>query len=188
MKLILASNSPRRRELLKEFGFEFSVIVSEYEEKNFTATPQEIVKTFALGKAKSVFENYRAGQEDIIVLGADTVVALNGQILGKPRDRKDAINMLKSLSGKTHQVYTGYAIVGAGIEQVFVDQTEVVFNTLSEGIIEEYVATGKPLDKAGAYGIQDGFPLVKEFRGSFNNVVGLPIEKFEELLKKLLDK
>lgn len=184
MELILASNSPRRKELLKEFGFEFRIVPSAYCEEGEYDSPEQMVKAFALGKAKDVAD--KLDKTEYVVLGADTIVCLNGQVLGKPTDKNHARHMLKDLSGKTHQVYTGYAIIGKGQTIVDIDKTEVVFNNLSTEQINAYVDTGKPLDKAGAYGIQDGFNIVKEYHGSFNNVVGLPIEKFADMLKEFL--
>lgn len=184
MKLILASNSPRRKQLLTEYGFDFSVVGSSFEEQTLNLSPEQTVKVNALGKAKDVFE--KLGQKDVVILGSDTVVELGGEILGKPQDKAHAKQMLANLSNKTHSVWTGVAIVSQEKQTVFAEQTKVVFNKLSKALIDEYVGTGKPLDKAGAYGIQDGFDLVKKFEGSFNNVVGLPIEKFEELLKSFL--
>lgn len=185
MKLILASNSPRRKEILEKFGFKFTVKKSDYEEKG-NAAPETLVKTFATGKAESIFNSLSETQKrDCAVLGADTVVVLGGEILGKPKDRADAENMLKALSGRTHFVYTGYAVISAKSAVSGVVKTEVKFNDLSEKLIKDYVATGSPLDKAGAYGIQDGFPLVRYYKGSLYNVIGLPIEELEPILKNL---
>ncbi|MDY6367464.1 MAG: Maf family protein [Clostridia bacterium] len=186
MKLILASNSPRRKDILRSVGFDFKVITSGYDEKG-DGDAETLVKTFAYGKAKSVFDSLTdAEKKQSVVLGADTVVALNGKILGKPKDEKAAAEMLKNLSGKTHYVFTGYAIISDNESIVGLDKTEVTFNRLSDELISEYVATGSPLDKAGAYGIQDGFPLVKEYKGSLNNVIGIPIEKIKPIIEKLM--
>ena len=184
MKLILASNSPRRKEILEKFGFTFTVIKSDYEEKENISDPQLLVKTFAFNKAKSVFDSLEE-KDEAVVLGADTVVVFDGKILGKPKDKKDAENMLKSLSGKTHSVFTGYAVIEK--EKTFsgVCETKVTFDDLSDSFITNYVATGSPMDKAGAYGIQDG-SLVKDYVGSYYNVIGLPIEDISPILKELL--
>ena len=186
MKLVLASNSPRRKELLNEFGFAFEIISSNYQENALNLSPEEVVKEFAFGKAKDVFDRVNDG--NTVVLGADTVVSLDGAILGKPRDKAHAKQMLKALSNKAHQVWTGYCIISPSGVVVDAVKTDVVFNDLLDTLICEYVESGKPLDKAGAYGIQDGFDLVKEYRGSYNNVVGLPVEIFEKILKNLLKK
>lgn len=188
MKLILASNSPRRKEILRSAGFDFTVITSGYDEKG-DGDAETLVKTFALGKAKSVFDALSDSEkQNSVVLGADTVVVLNGKILGKPKDETAAAEMLKSLSGKTHFVLTGYAVVSKNGTCRGVVKSKVTFNTLSEKLIAEYVATGSPFDKAGAYGIQDDFPIVKEYTGSLNNVIGLPIEKIKPILSKALNK
>ncbi|MBQ8197035.1 MAG: septum formation protein Maf [Clostridia bacterium] len=189
MQLILASASPRRKDILTEYGYTFKIITADYEEKAFTTSPEETVKEFALGKATAVYQSLSAkDREDSVVLGADTVVSLDGKILGKPQGVEDAKEMLKSLSNRAHAVYTGYAIVSkSGVIQKAV-KTEVVFNALADSLIEEYVATGKPLDKAGAYGIQDGYPLASAVNGSLYNVIGLPIEEIDIELKKILKK
>ena len=118
------------------------------------------------------------------VLGADTVVYFEGEILGKPKNPTHAIQMLKKLSGKTHSVFTGVCLIGDGFEEQFLAESHVTFYELDGKMIEEYVASGKPLDKAGAYGIQDGFPIVKGYEGSYSNIVGLPVEETRAILKK----
>lgn len=183
-KLILASNSPRRKELLTAYGFEFTVLGSNFNEKTLNLSPEQTVKLNAEGKALDVYQKEK--DEKIVVLGADTVVEFNGEILGKPKDEAHAREMLSNLSGKTHSVWTGYCIISARNRLVSAVQTKVTFNELSKELIEEYILTGKPMDKAGAYGIQDGFDLVKAFDGSFNNVVGLPVEIFKEKLDEVL--
>lgn len=187
MELILASNSPRRKELLKENSFNFTVVPSSFEESDNNNFPEKTVKKNALGKAQEVFNKIKEKSQKI-VLGADTVVCFENKILGKPKNKQEAKEMLKKLSGKSHKVLTGYAIIGQNFSLVDVEQSIVVFNKLSEQTIDEYVATGKPLDKAGAYGIQDEFPIVKKFVGSYNNIVGLPIEVFKNTLIDLLNK
>ena len=184
-RLILASNSPRRKEILTNAGFNIEIIPSTFEEVAQDLSPTETVKNFAFNKAKEVFE--RLNDSNAIVVGADTVVSLDNVILGKPKDRLDATNMLKNLSGKTHQVYTGYCIYSS--KKVVVDavKSEVTFNPLTDQNIDLYVASGKPMDKAGAYGIQDGYGLIKGYKGSYNNVVGLPIEDIKPIIKSLLD-
>ncbi len=184
MKLILASNSPRRKEILTKYGYEFSVIPSTFDEIGEKETPKKTVEFYALSKAQDVFDKLR--DQRAVVLGADTVVCLEGEILGKPKNKTDAINMLKKLSGKTHQVITAYAIIKKDQKMVNSVTTSVTFNQLTDNLITEYVNTGLPLDKAGSYGIQDGFNLVKEYRGSLNNVIGLPIEDIKPYLDKFL--
>ncbi len=182
MELILASNSPRRKDILNEQGFEFSIKVSDYRENEGIKEPIKMTTDNALGKAKAVF-NTLENKTEKVVLGADTVVYFKGKILGKPKNEQQAYEMLKSLSGNVHTVITGYALIKQGKELSDYDKTEVLFNELSDEFIWEYIKTGSPMDKAGAYGIQDEFKLVKNISGSLNNVIGLPIEKIKEQLK-----
>lgn len=174
-KIILASASPRRRELMELAGYDFEVICADIVEavpKN--VQPQEVVMSLALQKAQAV----AAENEDAVVVGSDTVVALDGKILGKPHSESEACEMLRLLSGRTHKVFTGVAVVGDGKEKNFFDETDVEFYPLDEDEIKKYVATGEPMDKAGAYGIQGkGSVLVKRINGDFFNVMGLPIAK-----------
>lgn len=186
MKLILASNSPRRKELLEKSGFLFDIISSDYEEQPFSNDPILTARTFAEGKAKDVF-NKLSDKSEIVVLGADTVVYCDGKILGKPTDAEEARKTLKSLSGKTHEVATGYSIISAKNCASGVVVTKVTFNNLTEEVIEEYIKSGLYKGKAGSYGIQDGFPLVEKYEGSLSNVIGLPIEEVAPILKKLLN-
>ena len=185
MELILASNSPRRKELLKTAGFEFLIKQSDYEENSFCLDPIETALTFALGKAKAVFNSLL--DKDKVVLGADTVVYLNGKILGKPKSIDDAVNTLKSLSGKTHTVVTGYAIITKDKTVCDYCKTLVTFNNLSEETIKKYIDSGLYKGKAGSYGIQDGFNLVEKHEGSLSNVIGLPIEKVAPILKEFIN-
>ncbi len=182
-KLILASGSPRRRQLLTEYGFSYQVVKSEFSESIY-ASPCQTAKNNALGKAREVFS--RLKEKDVVVLGADTIVVFGNEILGKPKDGEDAFLMLKKLSGKTHEVITAYAFCFDGGEVVKTESSFVEFNDLSDTDIKNYVATGSPLDKAGAYGVQDENGVVKKAEGSINNVVGLPVEVFEKELKNLL--
>lgn len=182
MEIILASNSPRRRALLTEYGINFKVIPPKNEEtppKNVSV--YEYVEILAREKATEVY-NENGG----IVLGADTIVTLNGKIFGKPTSKEDAFNTLKLLSNKTHEVITGYAIISKDFNYISHEITKVTFNNLSDRLILDYVNTGSPLDKAGSYGIQDNFNLVKEIEGSLTNVIGLPVEKIAEILREKL--
>ncbi len=185
MKLILASNSPRRKELLTEYGFDFEVVKSNFNETVSNLSPKETVCEFALGKALDVFLSL-SQPSDVLILGADTVVVFGDKILGKPKDFADAVSTLSILSGKTHSVLTAYAFVSKNERVVNVEKTKVSFNKLSPMLIEDYVKNKKPFDKAGSYGIQDGYPLVEKIIGSYNNVVGLPVEVFCEQLKEFL--
>lgn len=185
MKLILASNSPRRKELLEKSGFLFDIISSDYKEQPFSNDPILTAKTFAEGKAKDVFSKLD-NKREIVVLGADTVVFCDGKILGKPSSEEEARKTLRSLSGKTHEVATGFSIISDKdyINDVVV--TKVTFNNLTEEVVEGYIKSGLYKGKAGSYGIQDGFPLVEKYEGSLSNVIGLPIEEVAPILKKLL--
>lgn len=180
MQLILASGSPRRRELLAQLHIPFTVVPSRFEEAAEGLIAQETVERFAEGKAREVFSRY----PEAVVLGADTVVCFGGEILGKPRDEEDARRMLRLLSGKTHSVFTGVCLVGRDLFRREAVETKVSFLPLSERFIEEYVKSGSPMDKAGAYGIQDG-ALASRVEGSYTNVIGLPMERVETLLKEV---
>lgn len=187
MKLILASNSPRRKEILSQHGFNFDIVVSNFNETESGISAKELAKNNAVGKAKEVYFRLQSqGEKDFCVLSADTIVYFNGKILGKPKSKEQAIEMLSSLSNNTHTVITGYSIISENSIKSGIEETEVVFNNLSKKEILEYVETGKPMDKAGAYGIQDGYNLVKELKGSFYNVVGLPIETVSPILANIL--
>ena len=186
---ILASASPRRRELLKEIVAEFEIIPARKEEKvEGILSPFELVKELARQKAGEVAALDVAKGK--IVLGADTVVAFGDMVLGKPKDAADAKQMLRLLSGKTHCVYTGVCMsapkANGRIEITRADCTEVTFYELTEEFIDRYVASGSPMDKAGAYGIQDG-GLVEKIEGSYSNVVGLPVELCKKLVVEMGD-
>ncbi len=185
MEWILASASPRRKELLKALVEDFEIIPSLAEEDGIFAAPEILVQELARRKAFEVA--LRPPHFGKVVIGADTVVALEGEVLGKPKDEKDAFRMLTALSGRTHEVYTGVCMARMGkngLESlVQFDCTQVRFAPLSKGFIEGYIKGGSPMDKAGAYGIQDG-GLVEEIVGSYTNVVGFP----QELVKKMIEK
>lgn len=182
MKIILASASPRRKELLTLAGFEYEVVVSQCEETLPDGiTPDKAVEELARQKAEDVFNR----NPDCMIIAADTVVALGNTILGKPKDEEDAFNMLSSLSGKTHTVYTGVCIKSKDKTDIFHVATQVEFYELSDKEIKEYIATKEPMDKAGAYGIQGkGFVLVKGIHGDYFNVVGLPLSETVRHLNK----
>ncbi len=184
MRWILASASPRRKQLLGELIEQFEIIPSNADESAQGRTPRRTVELLAERKAVEVAS--RKENEGAIVLGADTVVAIDGEILGKPKDEADAARMLSTLSGRWHEVYTGVclAVCERGETRVVTrsDETKVRFKKLTREWIDEYVRSGSPMDKAGAYGIQDG-GLVEEIAGSYTNVVGLP----QELVKKMIE-
>ncbi|MCX7714838.1 MAG: Maf family protein [Clostridia bacterium] len=187
-KLILASSSPRRRQLLSDIGLEFEVIVSDVDENSIEGIDaQMFVQELSLLKANAVAAKARDMRiNDALIISADTVVCLDGEILGKPVDRDDAFRILRLLSGRMHEVYTGICVMRTedGFAATSVRKTSVCFKSLSDEKIRSYIQTGEPMDKAGAYGIQGyGATLVKEIHGDYFNVVGLPIEALSELLE-----
>jgi len=180
-KIILASASPRRREILNQVGISFTVCVSGAAEELFSGSPAEIVQALAAKKAEEVWRE----NPEALVIGADTVVVCDGKILGKPKERQDAAAMLKSLCGHTHEVFTGVAIRCQEEQFEFFERTEVVIGKLSEEEMEAYLDTPEPYDKAGAYGIQGSFAkYITEIHGDFYNVMGLPISHLYRELKK----
>lgn len=186
MKYILASASPRRKELLTQAGFQFEVIPSSVKETITKTVPSEIVVELAFQKAEDVFRRY--GQKDCVIIGADTIVVYRDEILGKPADQAEAYDMLSMLADRTHQVYTGVSLVISRKGQVhtrtFYESTDVTFCPVSPEDLRAYVKTGDPLDKAGAYGIQGAFAVhVKCIRGDYNNVVGLPVCRLYQELR-----
>lgn len=184
MNIILASNSPRRKQLLEECGYNFTIIKSSYNENLCSKmSPKNLAKELAYNKAYSVYKSQK--NNDVLVIGADTIVVYKGKIIGKPKNENDAFNTLKMLSNKKHYVYTGYAIITKNKVINKYCKSKVFFNSLTDSKIKNYIDSGLPLDKAGSYGIQDGFNVVKKFKGSYNNIVGLPIEKINKILKKM---
>jgi len=189
-KIILASQSPRRRELLAQVGIVYEVIPSKVEEKITKSDPVEVVIELSQQKAFDVGGDTDCGIEDgSVVIGADTIVVQDGNILGKPKDRDDAIQMLESLQGKTHSVYTGvtlyYKDVQEPVSVSFAKETKVTFYKMSRDEIEAYVNTKEPMDKAGAYGIQGlSAVFIEKIDGDYNNVVGLPVAAIYQEMKK----
>ena len=167
---------------MERLGLPFEVRPSPYEEKpSKGAAPHELVVSLAKGKAEALG---RDGED--VVIGADTVVALDGEILGKPRDREQAKRHLRALSGRRHSVFTGVAVVCGGVTHTFWEETEVEFRPMSDRMIDEYIKTGEPMDKAGSYGIQGvGGRFVKAIRSDYYNVMGLPLCALSSLLEEL---
>ena len=199
-QIILASASPRRKELLEQIGVNFDICPAKGEEIITKTMPYEVVQELASQKAKEIagmVKTYETSHEelmtpqDIMVIGADTIVAYEDRILGKPKDEEDAFRMLSMLSGNTHAVYTGVSIVllaasGRAGELTFYEKTKVVMREMTEEEIRRYIATGEPMDKAGAYGIQGKCAIyIDKIEGDYNNVVGLPIAAIYRELKKL---
>ena len=204
-KIILASQSPRRRELLAQIGVSFTVEVSDTDENVSGTDPQVIVQELARRKAHAV-ASHHAG-EDAYVIGADTIVVYEGEVLGKPKDPDDARRMLRKLSGNVHQVYTGVCVIEvpdvrdvsskedsepdaclSSRETAFAERTDVFVAPLSDAEIDAYIATGEPFDKAGSYGIQGTFARhIEKIEGDYTNVVGLPVGRlWREKLKGIL--
>ncbi len=209
-KIVLGSASPRRRELLSQIGVEFTVRISEKEEVYHSTVPEEIVKELALMKAENVAEDLvaelrgaedgslaaqpeipgEAGLKNMVIIGADTIVVLDQTILGKPRDEEDAFRMLQALQGRSHEVYTGVAVLdhdsdGRRHTKNHVVKTEVYVHEMTEEEIRSYIAAGEPMDKAGAYGIQGSFAkYIDRIDGDYYNVVGLPVSFVYQVLKE----
>ena len=201
-RIILASGSPRRKELLKQIGLEFKVITSEADESTDIEEPEEYVKYLAGIKAGAVYKKIKKDiaadcidvpddwREDIksgnyVIIGADTIVSHCGHILTKPKDKEDAYTILKELSGDCHQVYTGVMLLnGDESKKNFASRTDVYCYDLTDKEIWDYISTGEPMDKAGAYGIQGLFAaFIKRIDGDYNNVVGLPVARVYQELK-----
>lgn len=208
MKLVLASGSQRRRELLTMCGYDYEIIVSNADETIDENDPESFVRALSFRKAKEVFDRLSAaGRRDFAVIGSDTVVAFQKDggtkpvIIGKPKDAEDAVRILSMLSGKTHRVFTGVSVIAdipdenaaaqCSIQEKAEIQTEcsiteVTFETLSPDEITDYVNSGDPLDKAGSYGIQGPFGMfVREIRGNYFTVIGMPIPVLYKMLKKI---
>lgn len=199
-QIILASQSPRRKELLEQIGLEFEICPAKGEEIITKSIPEEVVMELSKQKAEEVAalvssfgENHKeiTTPSDILVIGADTVVAYDGKILGKPVDEDDAKRMLTMLAGNTHSVFTGVTLVlidksGRAGELVFYEKTDVKMHPMTETEIDRYIATGEPMDKAGSYGIQGKCAIyIEKIDGDYNNVVGLPITRIYQELKKI---
>ena len=186
MKLILASASPRRKELLAKTGLPFEIIPAKGEEIITKNIPAEVVMELSEQKAREVAA---AQTEDCIIIGADTIVAKGDVIMGKPKDKADAFRMLESISDDCHQVYTGVTILRKGAAPAsitFAEKTDVFLYPMTEAEINAYIESGDPMDKAGAYGIQGDFAIhVKGIEGDYYNVVGLPIGRVYQELKNL---
>lgn len=187
LPIYLASKSPRRRKLLKLLGVNFKLFSVNFNEEIFDGEhPSQTVKRLAYHKYLIASKKIKNG----IIITADTIVVLNNKIIGKPSDKKDAFKILKKLSGKTHLVYTGFVVANTETNKQIIDyeKTKVTFRKISDEEIREYIESGSPMDKAGAYGIQDDFGAVfiKKIEGCYYNVVGLPLSKIYIALQKIL--
>lgn len=183
MQIILASKSPRRKELMGLFRLPFTVEVADADETmDPTGIPADEVAKVSCRKANAI-----SRRDDDVIIAADTIVVCDGQILGKPADKDDAFRMLSMLSGKTHQVMTGLTVLQGDTCLTCTEVTDVTFRALSEEEIHRYIATGEPMDKAGSYGIQGGAALfVEKIHGDYFNVVGLPVCRLQKILTKLI--
>lgn len=199
LRVVLASASPRRKELLEQIGIEPIVIPSEVKEEISSEEPSEVIMELSRQKAewtkgryeeqsKEVKDETRGKEEEIIVLGADTVVYSEGKILGKPQGEHQAVEMLRELQGKSHFVYTGVTLIRGSKKRTFFEQTEVKVYPMTDEEIQEYIACKESFDKAGAYGIQGRFAAyIEGIRGSYTNVVGLPVGRVYQELKRLME-
>lgn len=203
MRIILASKSPRRRELLSRIGIEYECMVSEREEKITHSEPKKVVSELSYQKAENVYEilkgTEKTGDSPMLIIGADTVVACDGEIMGKPKDKDDARRMLRLLSAASHSVWTGVTVLFINMDErgipcknsvkseTFACETKVYMYKLSEKEISEYISTGEPMDKAGAYGIQGiASKFIEKIEGDYNNVVGLPVSRLYQKIKNIL--
>ena len=204
LRLVLASASPRREELLRQIGFVAEILPSRVEEVVTRTEPNQVVMELSAQKAEEVaarLEKNEAAQTEkcagsgekasgerlTVIVGADTVVSIDGKILGKPADRDEAFVMLRSLQGRSHHVYTGVTLICNGRKRTFASETEVEVYPMTEEEIEHYIDSKGPMDKAGAYGIQGSFAsYIKGIRGSYTNVMGLPVGRLYQELKELL--
>lgn len=180
--IILASASPRRKEILELADLKFDVMPSDAQEITTKTAPNEVVMELASLKAKDI---YKKSEKQSMIVGADTVVAYQGQILGKPTDEAEAKRMLTMLSGQTHEVYTGVCVIEDGKTKTFYEETKVTFYEISDEQIDHYIKTGEPMDKAGSYGIQGKAAVfIKGIEGDYYNVVGFPIARFLQEITK----
>lgn len=185
-KIVLASASPRRLALLEQVGVECEVIPSEREEIIREISPERIVRQLASDKAHDVFDRLPGTDGNTLVIGADTVVAVDGRILGKPHSYEEAFDMIKLIRGREHNVITGVDIIGKDREVCFSEVTGVMVYPMSDEEIEEYLSCGESMDKAGAYGIQGFFAAyILGINGDYNNVVGLPVSRLIHEIKKM---
>lgn len=191
MKVVLASNSPRRKELLHQIFDSFDVIKSDFNEELVDEkNPEELVKVLSLKKAEAVFDKIESNESEMLIIGGDTIVYFDGQVLGKPKDKKDAYNTLKKLQGNKNEVYSAFAVVlkkgKRVIKETVLSKSIVTMKSMTDEEIEEYIKTGEPMDKAGSYAVQGiGRKFINNIEGSYNSVVGLDVGKLKEILEKM---
>lgn len=190
MRVVLASNSPRRKELLHQIFDSFDVIKSDFNEEVVDEkNPEELVKVLSSKKAEEVFDKIESNESELLVIGGDTLVYFDGQVLGKPKDEKDAYNTLKKLQGNKNEVYSAFTVIlkkgGKLKKETVLSKSIVTMKLITDEEIEEYIKTGEPMDKAGSYAVQGiGNKFIDNIEGSYNSVVGLDIEKLDKILKK----
>ena len=185
MRYVLASKSPRRKDLMKFISSDFLNATEDIdEESSYSLSPIEAVKDIAKRKGEVVYKDY----PNDLVISCDTIVVLNNKIIGKPIDEDDAFRILSELSDNTHYVYTGFAVHYLDKTIIDVVESKVTFYKLDENLIKEYIKTGSPMDKAGAYGVQDNdkFKIIKNIVGSIDNVIGFPVKEIKEVIKRLI--
>lgn len=192
LTVVLASASPRRTELLEQGNIKHTVMPSHCEEVITSEVPGQVVEELSVQKAEDVYQQYeKENTGEFLVIGSDTVVAVDGKILGKPKDEADAFQMISMLQGKAHQVYTGVTFLikkdGKQIRKTFHECSDVHVYPMSKEEIREYIATGEPMDKAGAYGIQGAFGVyIRGIEGDYNTIVGLPLARVYQEMKEYI--
>lgn len=190
MRVVLASNSPRRKELLHQIFDSFDVIKSNFNEEVVDEkNPEELVKVLSSKKAEEVFDKIESNESELLVIGGDTLVYFDGQVLGKPKDEKDAYNTLKKLQGNKNEVYSAFTVIlkkGSKLKkETVLSKSIVTMKTIADEEIEEYIKTGEPMDKAGSFSVQGiGNKFVESIEGAYNSVIGLDIERLKEVLEK----
>jgi len=188
MRIVLASNSPRRKELLKQIFDEFDIIKSNFNEDEVNEKdPENLVQILSLKKAEEVFDRIQNKENELVVIGGDTLVYFDKEILGKPKDEKDAFNTLKKLQGNKNEVYSAFTIIlkkdNKIIKETCLSKSIITMKSMSDEEIEEYIKTGEPMDKAGSYAVQGiGNNFIEKIEGSYSSVVGLDIEKLKETI------
>ena len=192
MKIILASNSPRRKELLHQIFDEFDVIKSNFDEDEVKEKdPEKLVQILSLKKAEEVFDRIQNKENELLIIGGDTLVYFNGQILGKPKDERDAFDTLKKLQDNKNVVYSAFTIIlkknDETIKETCLSNSIVKMKSMSDEEIEEYIKTGEPMDKAGSYAVQGiGSKFIEKIQGSYSSVVGLDIEKLKDIIANIV--